>query len=1562
MMRFRIYRQLIPKIGLLMLAIIFSSHLSAQYRVTIENGGTTIGPFSATPAAFGSVTSGCGDEVVGMGDTPIDFETGDPTLCNGASGAVSVEGKIAFIDRGGCEFGQKCLSAQRAGAIAVVVCNNVADPPTIIMAGGAVGDQVTIPCFMVSQEDCVALRAALEGGTVTLEPDLPVFNEDDRVIWGDVEGQGDFSGGFNDWATVGVTTMFGEQETVPVEWQWGTEFPAPLAPPAIEAPSTCDGSVIFDSQSLIDLESDDPLSFYAGFLISPVLDLSASVDPILSFYQFHIPLNGVAAVQYTVDGGESFSEFIIVDTENELNSNVTNIVGTELVEIPYPELAGESQVQFLFLCISDAYFWVVDDVRVIERNTLAADPTALNVGAMAGTDTVNIDANIAWTASVDEDWLTISPTSGSTDAQLVIEYQDNDSRRNSRTATITVSSNEGLVDPVTITVNQERLRNFVRVNPDTVTVDMLAGSTSFAVESDQLWSAAESESWLSISPNSGFGDGAVDVNYDENTADTARVGMIEVSSVSGSTAVFVLIQEGAGIQEMISADPTDINVDASAGEAEIRVSSNTNWVASGGDEWISYAPSTGEGDDVITVKYDENTALDSRQTSITLSTGAGEMVTVTITQAGAAPFIAVDPMMLNVGNGEGDASVAVNANENWTASSDSEWLIVTPEAGSGSTGAIVGYLENLSLDARTGTITFTAASGGIATVIVNQDGRPRTTVVDVVVNSDVHETLEAAVIAAELAGTLSGEGPFTVFAPTDDAFGALPEGTLETLLADPTGDLANILLYHVLGAKVLSTDLMDGQVATTLLGEDVTVTINEDGVFINDAQVTVADIETDNGVVHVIDAVLLPPPPLPATVVDIVVNSEVHETLEAAVIAAELADDLSGEGPFTVFAPTDDAFAALPEGTVETLLEDPTGDLANILLYHVLGAKVLSTDLMDGQVATTLLGEDITVTINEDGVFINDAQVTVADIEAENGVVHVIDAVLLPPPALPATVVDIIVESDVHETLEAAVIAAELADDLSGEGPFTVFAPTDDAFAALPEGTVEMLLEDPTGDLANILLYHVLGVKVLSTDLTDGQTAMTLEGSDITVTINDDGVFINGAQVIVADLEAENGVVHVIDAVLIPPVDCDEVVEGGTVALEDGTTEATIIAGDGQADVLSFMSMGAAEDANFTYVITDDQNTILGIPPSNMQDFEGAGPGICRVWGLSYTGEITAMGGDNAAEVDLSSECFELSSNFITVTREEFMLPATVVDIVVNSDVHNTLEAAVIAAELADDLSGEGPFTVFAPTDDAFAALPEGTVETLLEDPTGDLANILLYHVLGAKVLSTDLSDGQVATTLLGEDITVTINDDGVFINNAQVIVADLEAQNGVVHVIDAVLLPPDPCEGVVDGGTVALEDGSTEATVTVGDGVSDFLSFTSMGANADANFAYVITDDLNNILGIPDNNMADFDNAGPGVCRVWGLSYTGQVTALPGDNAGEVALSSECFALSSNFITVNREEFMLPATVVDIVVNSEGHETLEAAVIAAELADDLSGEGPFTVFAPTDDAFAALP
>ncbi|MFM7233052.1 MAG: fasciclin domain-containing protein [Flavobacteriales bacterium] len=583
------------------------------------------------------------------------------------------------------------------------------------------------------------------------------------------------------------------------------------------------------------------------------------------------------------------------------------------------------------------------------------------------------------------------------------------------------------------------------------------------------------------------------------------------------------------------------------------------------------------------------------------------------------------------------------------------------------------------------------------------------TVVDIVVASPNHNTLEAAVIAAELADDLSGPGPFTVFAPTDAAFAALPAGTVDALLADPTGDLANILLYHVLGLQALSTDLTNGMMVTTLQGEEIVVTIDMNGVFINNAQVTVADIQASNGVVHVIDAVLLPPVMPTNSIMDIVAGSDVHNTLEAALVASGLNETLANPGDFTLFAPTDAAFAALPAGAVDALLADPFGGLVDVLLYHALGGTALSTDLADGLMVTTLQGQDVTVTINANGVFINDAQVIIADIMADNGVVHVIDAVLLPMAPPSNTILDIVVNSPDHNTLEAAVLAAGLQDALAGPGPFTVFAPTDAAFAALPAGTIETLLADPTGALTQVLLYHGVAGVALSTDLSNGMMVETLQGQNVTVTINANGVFINDAQVIIADIMADNGVVHVIDAVLVP---------------------------------------------------------------------------------------------------------------------EQTSVPTTVVDIIVNSPNHNTLETAVIAAGLADDLSADGPFTVFAPTDAAFAALPATLIAQLLADPTGQLTQILLYHVVAGEALSSSLSNGQTITTLQGQDVTVSITGGNVFINDAQVTVADLVADNGVVHVIDAVLTP-----------SISVNETMIQSSMIYPNPASDLLNISTPGLKGSTKF-----------------------------------------------------------------------------------------------------------------------------
>ena len=263
-------------------------------------------------------------------------------------------------------------------------------------------------------------------------------------------------------------------------------------------------------------------------------------------------------------------------------------------------------------------------------------------------------------------------------------------------------------------------------------------------------------------------------------------------------------------------------------------------------------------------------------------------------------------------------------------------------------------------------------------------------------------TLVAALDAADLVETLSGEGTFTVFAPTDEAFAALPDGMLEDLLADPN-TLKQILLYHVVGDVVMAETVVTLDNAETLEGSTVAIEVVDGNVFLNDSQVTSTDIEASNGVVHVIDKVLVPEMEEAVSnnvVEDVKSIAEVavaggFNTLVAALSAADLVETLSGDGAFTVFAPTDEAFAALPEGMLEGLLAD-TEALTQILLYHVVGDVVKAETVVTLDEAETLAGDKVSIEVVDGNVFVNDSKVTSTDIEASNGVIHVIDKVLVP--------------------------------------------------------------------------------------------------------------------------------------------------------------------------------------------------------------------------------------------------------------------------------------------------------------------------------------------------------------------------------------------------------------------------------------------------------------------------------------------------------------------------------------------------------------------------------------
>lgn len=528
---------------------------------------------------------------------------------------------------------------------------------------------------------------------------------------------------------------------------------------------------------------------------------------------------------------------------------------------------------------------------------------------------------------------------------------------------------------------------------------------------------------------------------------------------------------------------------------------------------------------------------------------------------------------------------------------------------------------------------------------------PNKTIVDILVEDDRFETLVGAVVGADLAATLASEGPFTVFAPTDEAFAQLE--------AIPEGDvLKEVLLYHVLSGKFKLSKLLRKGAVTTIQGEEVTISIDEDNnIVLNDVvKLVQSNIKGTNGIIHVINAVLIPPSFTESnTIVDIAVGADNLTTLVSALQQADLVSALQGEGPFTVFAPTNNAFAALdalPEGDI----------LKEVLLYHVASGNFDAATLLNKGVITTLQGEKVTIRQDVNGdVVLNDCvKVSVANIEASNGIIHIIDAVLIPNSFLPS-IVDIAAGNSDFTTLVGALQAADLVGALQGEGPFTVFAPTNAAF--------DMLSSIPGGDaLTEVLLYHVASGRKSADALLQAGKVTTLQGQDVTVELTESGdVVLNGMiRVIAADIKASNGIIHVIDAVLLPKP------ELGTIA-------------------------------------------------------------------------------------DIALATPQLSN----------------------------LVGALVDADLVETLQGPGQFTVFAPLNSAF--------EALSAIPEGDaLKEILLYHVVSGKFKSGRLvSLGEVETLQGGEIEIEKLDDNTIVINDeVKIVKRNIKASNGIIHLIDAVLIP----------------------------------------------------------------------------------------------------------------------------------------------------------------------------
>mmetsp|Transcript_32500 Transcript_32500/g.71337 ORF Transcript_32500/g.71337 Transcript_32500/m.71337 type:complete len:614 (-) Transcript_32500:626-2467(-) len=558
-------------------------------------------------------------------------------------------------------------------------------------------------------------------------------------------------------------------------------------------------------------------------------------------------------------------------------------------------------------------------------------------------------------------------------------------------------------------------------------------------------------------------------------------------------------------------------------------------------------------------------------------------------------------------------------------------------------------------------------------------------------------------------------------------------------------------------------------------------------------------------------------------------------TLVDIVGLLDLGDALSGDGPLTVFAPTNQAFdtllASLPEGGFDFLVE--SGELMDIVTYHVVPKAIKSTDLpllaAAGEVtAPTLEGSLIEIT-GLSPPKIDGVEVVEADIMASNGIIHAMGGVLIPESSsLSKTVVELASESSDFSTLVSIVTDLGLVDALSAPGSFTIFAPTDQAFEDLLStfpadgpGSLQDLID--TGVLEEIVKYHVLDAAILSSSISDGNKAKTLQGNLVTATVDASGVKINDANVVVADVLGSNGVIHGIDKVIMPPTPTQDIVD---IASAQFPTLASLISELGLVETLS--GSGPFDQGFTVFSPTDSAFSFFlsRLPPGGLEFIKSSGD-LEQVLlyhvlgGTSFSTDlvpfepIETLQGDTLKETKVDpvmvinygskiDEADILATNGVLHAVEKVLLPRSLdlsknlLEILCDREDLSELKDLVLFLDLAQPLFSARPLTIFAPTNDAFEALYDSLPESgtgSLEDlrTSGVLKDIVMYHVVsGDAFLASVLTDGASATTLQGEDVTISISDDAVTINDDSTVVqADIIGANGVLHYIDTVLLPP---------------------------------------------------------------------------------------------------------------------------------------------------------------------------
>lgn len=702
----------------------------------------------------------------------------------------------------------------------------------------------------------------------------------------------------------------------------------------------------------------------------------------------------------------------------------------------------------------------------------------------------------------------------------------------------------------------------------------------------------------------------------------------------------------------------------------------------------------------------------------------------------------------------------------------------------------------------------------------NDDPAPQptpeaTTIVDVAVADGSFTTLVTALETANLVTTLDDENAtFTVFAPTDAAFELLGQEAIDALLAD-TDELTDVLTYHVLSGEVNAEAAIAaaGTTVETVNGASVGLSLAGDDLLVNTATVTMTDIQTDNGIIHVIDAVLMPPMTTDAsdsTIAEVAAGDGQFSTLVAALTEANLVDTLNDpDATFTVFAPTNAAFDMIDDATLDALLAD-TDALSAVLLQHVVAdAEVDSVTAfsLNGTSVETASGAEIPISINPDTdtLTVGGATVTMANIQASNGIVHVIDTVIVGDvelPAPPMSIVDVAAGNDNFSTLVELVQSAGLDTVLADTSTeFTVFAPTNAAFSAVDPDVLEDLGNDADA-LRSVLTYHVIeGATVLqdaavTVAQSDDKLVETANGSNVALSLSGSNLYVNTSFVSQTDIMADNGVIHAVDQVIMPPMPTDATSQ----------TIAEVAAGNDDFSTL----VAALEAADLVTTLDDETATFTVFAPTNAAFDKIEDTALSNL--LADTGALSQVLLQHVISGAAINSVSAFAANGTTVdtaANEDVM-----VDIVNFTMMENTASSEVTydaaSGRLVGGMGSANPgFTVYTFENDlgtGGSACNGGCTDTWMPVLVTDAEASGL--VTGLSTIERD--DGSMQATFQGRPLYFFANDaaagddngDGVnnvwfdvdlsqtalVVQGAIVTTTDINTANGVLHIIENVI------------------------------------------------------------------------------------------------------------------------------------------------------------------------------